>query len=57
MPAHGVGFANANPQALRDGAQHLVAGTVSKGVVDMFELVAIEKEHGNPAAVASCEGD
>ena len=36
---------------LRDLANHLVALIVSKGVVDVFEVVQVNEQHGKAAAI------
>ena len=57
LPAHRVRGAHAIEQAFCDGLKELVASRVSEGIVDVFEAVQIQKEHGDLFAVTLRQGD
>ncbi len=47
--AHDVGRAHRALQAVGDDAQHRIAREMSERVVDLFEVVEIEEQHGTRA--------
>ena len=46
---HRVSRADGSPQPAGDLDQHLIARRMAVGVVDVFEVVDVEVEHGDPA--------
>jgi hypothetical protein len=55
-PADGVVLAQAAPKPAGDLAQQPVAGAVAEAVVDHLEIVQVDEEHGQAAAVAARPG-
>ena len=54
VPSEGVLDAEAVANALRDRAQHLVAGRVAEGIVDQLELVDVDEAHADGGVVDTC---
>ena len=54
VPSEGVLDAEAVANALRDRAQHLVAGRVAEGIVDQLELVDVDEAHADSGVVDTC---
>src|SRR6266436_222888 len=46
LAADGVGVANASQQSFRNGLKKLVADRMSQRIVDVFEMIQIQKKHG-----------
>ena len=57
LTADGVRTANAAISRLRHGLQQLVADRMPQRVVDVFEAIEIEEQHGQPVAVAPGQRD
>ena len=57
VAADGVGLAHQACQAGRHTLQHCVAGRVAKAVVDLLEIVEIQKQHRHALAVPPCAGN
>src|SRR4029450_776142 len=55
-PAHGVVLTKAAAQPGRDLAQEPVAGAVAEAVVDHLEVVQVDEQHGQAAAVPAGPG-
>jgi hypothetical protein len=55
-PGDGVLRADSGRQPLGDGAEHLVAHGVPPGVVDGFEAVEVDIEHGEPPGLPAGPG-
>ena len=51
--SHGVAVAGDRLQARRERAQQLVAAVVPEGVVDDLEVVEVEQQHGDRAALVA----
>ena len=56
-PAHGVRVAHAGDQALRHRLQQQVAGAVPERIIDVLEMVQIEKQHRQVGPAAAGEHD
>ena len=57
LAAHGVRIAQASQQTLRNRLQEFVADRVSERIVDVFEAIQIQKQHGVMLAVATGQGN
>jgi len=43
IPANGIRMADLFPEPRSDGTQHFIAGGMSKGIVDTFEMINIHE--------------
>ena len=51
-PADGIDLADAGLQPLGDGAQQFVADRMAERIVDLLEMIDVDREHGKAAAAA-----
>ena len=57
LAADGVGTAHAGQQAFRNGLKKQVADGMSQRIVDVLEMIQIEKNHGDRTVLAASQGN